>query len=203
MIGESRCRCRACGHELDPTVVFQRCPACDGRLKLRICRYLCRSCGTDVPSRFVFDGIVFDREYFRQKMAESRERKQEQRETFARLAIDSRSEPVAGPPIDLEAIPGLVEALDSLAAVPELAAWAPLVKGFDLKRYQEHITACLRTADEKLFDSIPALDDNRRLDRIWRFIALIFMAHAGVIHISQYGQTILISKQNEADSERS
>jgi hypothetical protein len=33
------------------------------------------------------------------------------------------------PPVaDLASIPGLLEALDSLAAVPDLAAWAPLVR---------------------------------------------------------------------------
>ena len=79
MIGESRCRCEACGLGLDPTREFQRCGRCGGQPVLRISRYQCRGCGVDVPSRFVFDGIVFDADYFRQKMAETRDRKKARR----------------------------------------------------------------------------------------------------------------------------
>lgn len=201
MTGESRCQCRECHYEFDPTVAFQRCPACEGRLWLRICRYVCRSCGADVPSRFVFDGVVFDRDYFRRKMAESRERRQQERAEHRQQALENRSPPIEPSPVDLTAVPGLLEALNSLTAIPDLAAWVPLVKGFDLQRYQKHIATCLRTAEEKLFDSIPPLDDNPRLDRIWRFIALIYMCHAGRIQIRQQGSTILVEKTDETDAE--
>lgn len=201
MIGESRCRCHACSHDFDPTVQFQRCPACDGRLRLRICRYVCRACGADVPSRFVFDGVVFDRDYFRRKMAESRERKREDRAERRQQAVDNRSLPADPSPMDLSAVPGLLDALNELTSVPELAAWAPLLKGFDLPRYEAHLEAHIG-AHERRFDDLPALDDNPRLDRIWRFIAIIFMAHAGRIRIRQQGPTILVVKSNEADTER-
>ena len=62
MVGESRCECIGCGHVLDPTIAFQRCTTCDGVPRLRVSRYICRRCGREVPSRFVFDGHVYDRE---------------------------------------------------------------------------------------------------------------------------------------------
>lgn len=200
MIGESRCRCRGCSHEFDPTVQFQRCPACEGRVRLRICRYLCRDCGADVPSRFVFDGVVFDCEYFRHKMAESRERQRQERVERQEQVVEHRSSPAAPPPMDLASVPGLLEALNGLTAIPDLAAWVPLIQGFDLKRYQTHLEAHLG-AFETRFDDLPPLEKDARLDRIWRFITVIFMAHAGLIEISQHGQTILIIKNHETDRE--
>ena len=151
MIGESRCRCRECQHEFDPTVQFQRCPACDGRLRLRICRYLCRDCGADVPSRFVFDGLVFDRAYFRRKMAESRARRRQERAERQQQVAESRSSPAVPSPMDLGSVPGLLEALNSLTSVPELAAWAPLVPGFDLERYEAHLEPHIGASERRPF----------------------------------------------------
>ena len=198
MTGESRCQCRECGYEFDPTVAFQRCPACEGRLRLRICRYLCRDCGADVPSRFVFDGVVFDRDYFRRKMAESRERRQQDRVERRQQVMESRSPPAEPSPVDLGAVPGLLEALNNLTLIPDLAAWVPLIQGFDLDRYEAHLQAHIG-ANERRFDDLPPLDHNPRLDRIWRFIAIIFMAHAGRIRIRQQGPTILVVKPDETD----
>ena len=56
---------RAAGTGFDPTIAFQRCTACDGRIGLQIRRYRCRKCGSEVVSRFLFDGLVFNAEYFR------------------------------------------------------------------------------------------------------------------------------------------
>ena len=39
-------------------------------------------------------------------------------------------------------------------------------------------------------EDIPPLSEDARNDRIWRFIALIFLAHAGVIDIWQDGPTM-------------
>lgn len=200
MIGESRCRCRDCSYEFDPTIQFQRCSACEGRLRLRICRYVCRACGADVPSRFVFDGVVFDRAYFRRKMAESRERKQQQRAERQQQVAENRSGLAEPPPVDLASVPGLLQALNGLTAIPELAAWAPLIQGFDLQRYEAHLQAHIG-ANERRFDDLPPLDENPRLDRIWRFVAIIFMAHAGKLYIRQYGPTILVAKTDETDAE--
>ena len=56
MVSEGRCRCVSCGKEFDPTVTFQRCSKCGGVPVLRVSRYQCRDCGSDIRSRFLFDG---------------------------------------------------------------------------------------------------------------------------------------------------
>ena len=200
MIAESRCRCSACGHVFDPTVAFQRCGSCGGKLRLRISRYLCRACKRDVPSRFVFDGPAFDREYFRERMAESRQRKAERREAIQNRLLDSRSAPLDTPAAELESIPGLLAALNDLVGTADLAGWLPLCKGLDLNLYQKHLQANIgRWVVD--FDDIPALDENPRLDRIWRFVTIIFMAHGGLIEIEQEGRTILLRKKNEDETD--
>ena len=199
MLREGRCRCTACGRDLDPTVTFQRCAACGGAPVLRISRYRCRACGADVPSRFLFDGLVFDAEYFRQKMAESRDRRCDKREQVRQMLAESRSGPISPPAADLEAIPGLIQALDGLTIGVDVAAWLPLCKGFDLNRYQRHVQDYVGSV-ELAFDDIPPLDQDARLDRIWRFIAIIFLAHAGQVIIEQEGQRILV-RQNETNRE--
>ena len=197
MVGESRCRCRACGRTLDPTVAFQRCSACGGRPVLRIRRYQCSRCREDVPSRFVFQGLVFDAEYFRERMAEFRKRKQAERERLQERVVEDRSNVLDPPVADLESVPGLVDALNNLSLGPELCAWVPLQNGFDLGRYQRHLLAHVGLI-QVCFEDLPPLEDNYRLDRIWRFVALIFMDHAGLIQIYQEGRTIWV-KQHETD----
>ncbi len=195
MIAESRCRCAACALVFDPTVAFQRCPSCDGQVRLHICRYRCRRCGADLRSRFVFDACVFDADYFRARMAQSRQRHCEQREQARAAAIESRSEVLTPVAAELDGVPGLVDALNGLVGIPELAAWVPLAgKGFDLNRYQVHLEAHL-DARESDFDEIPALENNARLDRIWRFIALIFMAHAGLVELRQERANITVIRR--------
>jgi hypothetical protein len=195
MIAESRCRCVSCGLVFDPTVAFQRCPSCDGQVRLHICRYRCRRCGADLRSRFVFDACVFDAEYFRARMAQSRERHRERREEARAAAMESRSDVLKPGCADLDRVPGLLDALNGLVGIPELAAWAPLAgKSFDLNRYQAHLEAHLAAAESD-FDELPPLDDNARLDRIWRFVALIFMAHAGLVELRQERATIVVIRR--------
>ena len=193
MVGESRCQCPSCGRTFDPTVAFQRCLDCGGPLALRIRRYQCQRCGADVPSCFVFEGVAFDREYFARQMAESRQRKRRRQEQLRRLVAENRSETIDPAPIDLEAIPGLVEALNGLSVGPEIRVLLPLCKGFDLRRYQRHVEAHVGPI-EVYFDRIPPLEKDARMDRIWRFVAIIFMAHAGLVQICQHEETILVSQ---------
>lgn len=199
MIREGRCRCRECGLELDPTVVFQRCSACGGELRLNVRRYSCRSCGADVPSRFVFDGLIFDAEYFRQKMAESRERKRELRERVRQMLAASRSESILAPQIE-GLTSDLLLALDGLMTGPESCRMPDLSSRFDLNRYQSHVNAHIGPI-ATAFDEIPPLSENPRLDRIWRFITIIFLAHASTIDVWQDGQIIMV-KKHEVDAER-
>ena len=106
---------------------------------------------------------------------------------------------VESPAIDLEAVPGLLDALNSLTAGMNGLAYAPQRHRFDLARYQRQIEAYLRPFPLE-FDRIPPLDENGRLDRIWRFIAVIFMAHAGLLNVVQHGQTLVVIKR-ETDRE--
>lgn len=214
MIGESRCRCEACGHEFDPTPVFQRCATCDGMPRLKVRRYQCMSCGADVVSRFLFDGIVYDADYFREKMAESRERKQHEhqraRERNAAAVVSNASSSWEPAAIDLSTSPGLLDALNGLTgqARIEVDAWLKLAGAlpgadakFDLDAYQSHIQAHLRPF-ETCFEDIPALlPDRPKLDRIWRFIAIIFLAHAGRIEIYQEADEIWLRPHHALDRE--
>ncbi len=202
MIGEGRCRCLSCSNTFDPTVAFERCSTCGGSPRLQVCRYQCRRCGADVLSRFIFDGHPFDREYFRQRMSESRERNRLQQETTCAMVAEARSDVVTPPAADLESVPGLVKALDGLVGAPGMAAWLPLATGFDLARYQTHLETHIGPI-EVYFDDLPPLDDNTRLDRIWRFIAIIFMAHAGLIEITREVGAIIVMRKDEANGEGS
>jgi len=110
MVAEGRCKCNHCQNELDPTVAFQRCSVCGGIPIMRIRRYLCKDCGGDITSKFLFDGIVFNPDYFRQKMSESRQRKKQQRERVRQMLAESRSANLQLAQVDLDAMPGLMDA---------------------------------------------------------------------------------------------
>jgi hypothetical protein len=191
MVAEGRCQCRGCGHTLDPTIAFQRCSDCGGRPQLDIRRYRCMRCGANMSSRFLFDGFVFNAEYFREKMAESRARKQEQRTRLQARLIEDRSAPLESGPVDLTEMSGLVDALNRLVAGAPIDPEMYVCEGFDLSRYESHVQAHLELFPVS-FDDIPPLSEDARLDRIWRFIAIVFMAHVGLIEIQQEGQTIMV-----------
>jgi len=193
MVGEGKCRCESCGDELDPTLAFQSCGVCGGRLELRVRRYRCTQCGADVASRFLFDGLAFDSEYFREKMTESRQRKRDLQERVRKMLAESRSPHLDAMPADLAAVPGLMDALNGLVAdASEATPWQPGT-GFDLKRYQSHVDGHLRDFPIGL-DGIPSLIEDARKDLVWRFVAIIFMAHAGLIDVWQEGSTIWVMK---------
>lgn len=199
MIAESRCRCQSCGITIDPTVTFQRCTQCGGQPAIRVRRYQCQDCGSDVPSRFLFDGLVFDAEYFRKKMAEHRQHEAELRECVRQILAGSRSQPASLPAADLQAMPGLLESLAELTADVDGIGLSRSAKGFDLQRYEAHVQAHIGQIPMNLH-SIPFLSDNRRLDLVRRFIAVLFLAHAGVIDIWQEGSIIWVI-QHETDRE--
>ena len=191
MVAEGRCRCSVCAHAFDPTVVFQRCSDCGGTPKIEIRRYRCSQCGSDVVSRFLFDGLVFNAAYFREKMAEHRERKSDQRASLQVQLIENRSPALEAGPADLDAVPGLAEALNSLIAGDQPRALRLDCEGLDLSRYESHVQAQLEPFPVS-FNEIPPLSDDARLDRVWRFIAIVFLAHAGLIEIQQEGLEIMV-----------
>ena len=199
MVAEGRCKCKVCRNEFDPTVAFQKCSSCGGRPKLQLRRYQCGKCDCDIVSRFLFEGLVFNREYFRAKMCESRKRRKEKLDHVRKMLAECRSSPVDMQCINLSSVPGLEDALNNLTSqIAETPTWIP-GESFDLKRYQGHIEAHIEDIP-KLFGEIPPLSENPRKDLIWRFIAIIFLAHAGIVKIWQDGQTIMVIK-NGTDTE--
>jgi hypothetical protein len=193
MYTEGKCRCVSCGRELDPTVAFQRCSECGGIPILRVRRYQCKNCGSDIKSKFLFEGLAFDADYFRQKMSESRQRRIEQRERVRQMLAESRSADLPLGAADLDSMPSLLDALNSLTAGLDVAFAATSRDQFDLKRYETHIRAHIQDFSMSLRD-IPPLSENLRKDLIWRFIAVIFLAHAGIVDVRQEGRNVMVIK---------
>jgi len=147
----------------------------------------------------VFEGTVFNTEYFRVKMAESRARKKAQRERVRQMLAECRSPDLSVPSAELSSVPGLVDALNCLVGGrSDTLLWQPDA-GFDLRRYQSHIEAQVQDFPLSLGE-LPALLEDARKDRIWSFIAVIFMAHAGLLDVWQEGSTIWVMK-HETDGE--
>jgi len=139
----------------------------------------------------VFEGLVFDAAYFRQKMTESRQRSRERRERVRQMLAESRSGALNTGAADLGSIPGLVTALNSLSAGEAMALDLATQPAFNLQRYEGHLRAHIGP-EALCFDDIPRLDEDRRRDRIWRFVALIFMTQAGAIDMWQEGRDIMV-----------
>lgn len=143
------------------------------------------------------DDDKFDAEYYRQRMAEVRQRERERRmRRIAEVLASQSGDLVVDRPIELDTVPGLTEALDGFVNTPiplEVLRGFAARSDFDLEGYQQHIVAHLGRFTTT-FDAIPALIDNSHRDRIFRFIAMIFLAHAGRIELSQEGDRILMRK---------
>lgn len=199
MVGEGICKCNSCNHEFDPTVEFQRCSTCGGVPVLLVRRYYCKDCGIELRSKFLFDGLVFEKEYFKAKMAESRQRKKEQRERVRQMLAESRSDALPLQAVDFNTVPGLVDALNGLTAGLDTDFAVASREEFDLKRYESHIQAHIQDFAINLLD-IPPISENARKDVVWRFIAAIFLAHTGIIDIWQDDSNIMVIKH--VDRER-
>jgi len=100
---------------------------------------------------------------------------------------------------DLNDMPGLVEALNGLTADLDTNFAVQYSDKFDLKRYQSHIQANIKDFPVNLLD-IPPLGENARKDVIWRFIAVLFLAHTGIVDIWQDDNDIMVIK-HETDTE--
>jgi hypothetical protein len=200
MVSEGKCRCVCCRNEFDPTVTFQRCSECGGVPVLRVRRYQCSNCGSDITSKYLFNGLVFDPDYFRQKMAESRQRKQKRRERVRQMLAKSRSGDLPLDHADLSSVPGLVDALNVLSATIDESVALEGRDAFNLKAYERHIRDHIRGFPVSLTEMVP-LNEDAKKDLIWRFIAVIFLAHAGVVDVWQEGRDIMV-KRHEANGER-
>jgi len=193
MVAEGACRCKRCRYEFDPTIEFQRCLTCGGKPVLRVRRYYCNDCKSEIRSKFLFEGLVFEREYFKAKMAESRQRKKELKERVKKMLAESRSNALPLQTVDFKTVPDLVDALNSLTTGLQADFTIESRDEFDLSRYQSHIHAHIGDFAINLLD-IPPLSKDARKDVIWRFIAVVFLAHAGVVDIWQDGWDIMVKK---------
>jgi len=200
MVPEGRCKCTLCGNEYDPTVAFQKCSACGGTPILRVRRYRCKDCGKEITSRFYFDKIIFNSAYFKAKMTESRRRKKELKECVRQMLVECRSGNLPLHPVDLGAVPGLLDALNNLTEGLDNSFALESRDEFDLKRYEKHIQAHIQDFPLSLEEIPPLSKESGRKDRIWRFIAVIFLAHACAVDIWQEGQDIMVIR-HEANRE--
>ena len=199
MVAEGVCKCNSCKFEFDPTVQFQQCSNCGGKPILKVRRYSCKNCSSDIRSKFLFDSLVFEKEYFKAKMAESRQRKKEKREQVRIMLAKSRSNALPLHAVDFNTVPNLVDALNSLTAGIDTDFAIETNSKFDLKRYESHIKAHIQDFAINLRD-IPPFGENGRKDVIWRFVAVIFLAHASIIDLWQEDSNIMVIK-HEANGE--
>lgn len=196
MTGQSECSC-ACGHRFDPTLAFQLSPCCMKPLTRKTFHYACSSCHKIVPSRFIFDERLFNADYFREMMRDSRRRAMVKKEEIRRLLAESRSgaltltdEP------DFNALPEFFEDLDrfiqsNLYQVSEESF--DLESGFDMTMYRTQILSLLPRFPIRFSDVSPLTGDCRR-DRVRRFITLIFMDNDREINLQQHGNDLLIRR---------
>lgn len=200
MLREGRFRCQDCGQAGDPTIKLQRCPTCDGRPTLALRRYHCQQCGEEIISRFLYDGIVYDPDYFREKMAECRVRKQHDRreanEQQATRAWQRSQHSHCEVVIDLDRAPGLTDALNALVggAPVEQVAWVR--DAFDLAAYERHIMQTIEPEEEWDMLRFPAMAQPvDRLERIRLFIACLFLEQAGLLILEQRFSTLWVRRR--------
>jgi len=194
MTGQSRCSCLS-GHTFDPTLSFQQSSCCNARLVRKTFHYACSRCHQTVPSRFLFDERLFDRDYFREMMQEARTRQRRKREELRLILAGSRSDTlILLQEPNLEAIPGLKEALDGFIGT-DFGGLKDFLSSpdFSMDDYRNHILSIIGRGS-MLFSDIPALIGESRRDRIWRFVTLIFMQQDGDVSLTQYGADILVER---------
>lgn len=186
MLRDSWCRCGTCGQEFDPTEAFQSCPQCDGALAKRICHYWCPTCRKPIRSHFSFDARVFDADYFREMMRESRARKDAKVEEIRRLLAESRSQPLHACSDFSDVLPAFTADLDRYVAVPVVMeeVVATSRSAFDMLTYRQHILDLVQGCVVE-FEGISAVVEDGRLDRVYRFIAAVFMEQDGLLQIVQ------------------
>jgi len=196
MIGRSLCVCRACAAQVDPTTAFQRSLCCGAMLVRKRTHYACSGCGRIAPSRFLFNERLFDEDYFRERMRSSRKKARRKKEALRQAVLENRSEHlVLDQEPDLEAIPGLAEALNAFlnSSSLDLEAVEDLTISFDLGAYRRHILECLGWSATP-FAAIPKLQGHVRLDRVFRFVTLVFMDQAGEVELDQEQGELLVQR---------
>ena len=204
MADQSECSC-VCGHRFDPTLAFQVSPCCMKTLTRKTFHYACSGCHKIVPSRFIFDERLFDAEYFREMMQDSRRRAMVKKEEVRKLLAESRSGVLTlKDDPDFDAIPELFKDLDLFIQnnAYQLSSGAfDFKSGFDMTPYRTQALSLLSQSPIR-FSSISPIPGDDRLDKVRRFITLIFMDNDREVNIQQHGNDLLIwRRQNEAHAE--
>ena len=194
MTSQSQCSC-SCGKTFDPTLTFQQSSCCSAGLVRKTLHYACSRCHQTVPSRFLFDERLFDREYFREMMREVRIRERKRKEELKVLLAGSRSDTLIllEEPC-LDSLPGLTEALNGFIGT-EVSGFEDFLSrsGFSLEDYRSHLLSVIGNGS-MLFSDIAPLAADWRKDKIWRFVTLIFMRQDREVSLTQYGADILVEK---------
>ena len=204
MLRDSWCKCQSCDHEFDPTVEFQECLTCGGPLSHQIFHYWCEKCRQRAVSTYCFDARVFDAMYFREKMQESRQRKSEKRKQMKQMLANTRSGHLVLPEDpSLSGMPGLEAELNQFVKVPlaQEMPCCPEAPLFDMKLYRQHIKERVSGCTVR-FEGISSVIDEKRLDRIYRFITVIFMQHNGEIILRQDQDGEILIWEDETHRER-
>lgn len=193
--------CVACRRTFDPTETFQRSRCCDARLRFRRRHYACAKCDAPQRSVFLFDEQLFNADYFRERVAESRKRQQQAETELREMLLASRT-----PELAITELPGrdsiqdLDAALDQLLGTPRQGDSDGPVEGeFQLDTYRQWIRPRLQGC-LVWFDAIPVMAPDPRMDRVRRFTALVFMEHDREVLLEQRGEGILV-RSYEADAE--
>jgi hypothetical protein len=113
------------------------------------------------------------------------------------MLAESRSAAVELAPAEAEGVAALQAALDALTDALKPSLPPPQRSAFDLRRYERHVEAHCRHGPLSLAE-IPSLIEDARRDLVYRFIALMFLAHAGTVRVWQEGRDILVIHR-EAD----
>jgi len=204
MVKDSWCRCAACGAEFDPTLEFQVCLTCRAKLNRKMHHYWCEKCRQRVTSIFCFDAKIFDAAYFREMMRVSRQRKQQKREEIRQMLANCRSPAlISSEEPSLADLPGLEGQLDRCinTAVPiavfrDDAGLPP----FGMDQYRQHILELVSGCVVR-FEGMSKVIQDARLDRIYRFITVVFMEHDGAVVLKQEDGGEILIEENEAHRE--
>jgi len=193
LVDSSLAKCD-CGLYFDPTIEFQRCPNCKDELVRKTFHYACGKCNNIVPSKFLFDEKVFNNEYFQEKMRISRDRKKREKTELQRFLKDSRSGIlILNDYINFDNISGFEDDLNGFIGISHSVDECQFdQQDFVFCDYRSHLLRLIN--EEILFNSIPSLDSVERKDKIFRFIALIFMEQDREVWLSQQGEDILVKK---------
>jgi hypothetical protein len=163
--------------------------------------YACSKCNKISPSIFLFDERLFDREYFLDKMRKLRERRRLERFEKAQMLLIGRSNTlILTDEVELNTIPNLCEDLNQLLGYPHgQETYDHEDRSQSFYHYRNHILSFL--TDEVFFSAISPIESQDQADRVHRFITLIFMEHEQEVILFQYGNDILV-KRNETIRKR-